>query len=363
MSTLPATAPATTLSPIRGGVMPMGDCCGGRWLGPGVTLVGTSLRWRMRLLPLSAIHSRPLAAATPRGPLSWAPEGRPPSALNPGVPVPAAVDIVPAVSISRTLWLPVSPMKTAPSGVTATPCGWLSSAAGEGAPSPAAPRAPAPAAGGVGGGAAAPRRARRTGAGDGGDRAGGVDAPDAVVAGVGDQVAAADDRRDAAGRAEQGRGRGAPVAGEAGRGAAGHGQDQSASGDQADPVVAGVGDEEGAVGQHRHVARLVERGAGGGVPVAAEPGGAVAGDGRDRAGGVDAPDAVVAGVGDEEASVNRGRDAARRVQAGGRVGGGKRVAGEAPHRARARPGPGDGRDGAVVVHAADAVVCGVRDQG
>jgi hypothetical protein len=37
--------------------------------------------------------------------------------------VPAAVVIVPAVSISRTLWLPVSPMNTAPSDVTATPCG------------------------------------------------------------------------------------------------------------------------------------------------------------------------------------------------------------------------------------------------
>ncbi|MFL5847502.1 MAG: hypothetical protein ACJ76R_01000 [Solirubrobacteraceae bacterium] len=51
-----ATVPATTLMPIRGGVIPMGDCCGGRWLGVGVMVVGTSLSWRMRLLPLSAIR-------------------------------------------------------------------------------------------------------------------------------------------------------------------------------------------------------------------------------------------------------------------------------------------------------------------
>ena len=71
--------------------------------------------------------------------------GAPPSPLKPGVPLPATVLIVPWVSISRTLWLAVSPMKTAPSAVMVTPSGAFSWAAVGGPPSPAAPGAPVPA--------------------------------------------------------------------------------------------------------------------------------------------------------------------------------------------------------------------------
>src|SRR3954454_25280035 len=108
--------------------------------------------------------------------------------------------------------------------------------------------------------------------------------------------------------------------------------------------------------------RLVERGAGGGVAAAAEAGGPVAGHRGDHAVRSHAADAVVAGVRDEEAAVGGGGDAAGGVQAGRRVGGRERVAGEAARRARGRAGPGDGRDRTVVADAADAVVRGVRDQ-
>ena len=103
MSTLPATVPATMLTPILGGVMPMGAFWEGRWLAVGVGVVVTLLIVRTRLLALSAVQTTPLLVATPRGLASWAAVGAPPSPLKPGVPLPATVLIVPWVSISRTL--------------------------------------------------------------------------------------------------------------------------------------------------------------------------------------------------------------------------------------------------------------------
>jgi hypothetical protein len=114
-------------------------------------------------------------------------------------------------------------------------------------------------------------------------------------------------------------------------------------------------------GKGGDVARGVERSPGGGVPVAPKARPAVSGDRGDHAGRADAADAVVAGVGDEEAAVGGGGDAARTVQSHRGVRRGQRVARE-PARRVSGTGTGDRADGARVVDAPDPVVGGVGDQ-
>ena len=78
----------------------------------------------------------------------------------------------------------------------------------------------------------------------------------------------------------------------------------------ADPVVVGVGDEEVPGGVHRDTCGVVQFGGGGLAAIAAVAWGPIAGDGGDHAGGViHLADPVVAGVGDEEVPGGVHRDA------------------------------------------------------
>jgi hypothetical protein len=82
----------------------------------------------------------------------------------------------------------------------------------------------------------------------------------------------------------------------------------------ADAVVVLVGDEELALAAHGHACRVVQLCLGGRATVAREPSDAGARDGGDRAVRIDAPDAVVGGIGDEHVAVAVDRDAGRILQ-------------------------------------------------
>src|SRR4051794_9198434 len=101
---------------------------------------------RTRRLPESAIRKPPSAvAATASGALSAAAVAAPPSPENPGVPVPAAVVIVPAADTRRPRALSRSAISNPPSAVSVIPTGRLSSAPVANPPSPENPGAPTPA--------------------------------------------------------------------------------------------------------------------------------------------------------------------------------------------------------------------------
>ncbi len=92
------------------------------------------------------------------------------------------------------------------------------------------------------------------------------------------------------------------------------GGDRPVRRDAADAVVAGVGDQEpaGVSRQRRHGERQVQLGRQSGPTVAGEAGRARAGDGRDHSRRRDAPHAVIARVGKEDAPVGERGDASRR---------------------------------------------------
>src|SRR5207248_223187 len=131
---------------------------------------------------------------------------------------------------------------------------------------------------------------------------------DAAVAGVGDHEAAVGGRGDAPGEVELGRRRRAAVAGETGRAAAGDGRDRAGGRDAADAVVVEVGDQEAAVGGRGDAGGGVELGRGRRAAVAGETGRAAAGNRSDSAGGRDTADAVAL-IGDQEAAVGGRGDA------------------------------------------------------
>ena len=59
----------------------------------------------MRSLDRSDIYKFPFSsAANPEGKLSFALTAGPPSPENPALPIPAKVEMLPLVSILRTLW-------------------------------------------------------------------------------------------------------------------------------------------------------------------------------------------------------------------------------------------------------------------
>ncbi len=204
-----------------------------------------------------------------------------------------------------------------------------------------------------GGGDAAVAQLRAAAHG-GRDRAVGSHEADAVVERVGDVEAAAGCRRDAERIVELRRQRIAAVARESGRAHAGDGRDDAGGRHLADAVVAAVGDQEAAVGRRRDSAgcrQSCERRRAAVVRVPALPD---AGDGGDDAVRADLADPRVAGVGDQEAAVGRGGDAARSLERGGRR---RQVIAEIDAR---RPSAGDRRDHPGGDHA-NAVVAGVGD--
>jgi hypothetical protein len=117
-----------------------------------------------------------------------------------------------------------------------------------------------------------------------------------------------------------------PVAAQA-RLRAGDRRDHAGTVNAPDQRVIGVGDEDLAVASDRNVLRAVERRRGGRSPVAAggrRPG---AGDRRDHALSIDASNAMVVGIGDEQTPVGVEGDPVRREELGAR--GLAAVAGEA----------------------------------
>jgi hypothetical protein len=96
----------------------------------------------------------------------------------------------------------------------------------------------------------------------------------------------------------------------------------------------------------------MQRGRGGGPAVACVIGHAVARQRGDRSSGVDLPDPVVVGVGDEEVARAVDRDAVRLVQSG--------IRGEAAVASVVVPA-GVGRDDVGRIDAAYSMVSGVRD--
>src|SRR5262249_56225609 len=108
------------------------------------------------------------------------------------------------------------------------------------------------------------------------------DVPDAVVAGVGDEQVAVGVPCPALGGGQLGGGGEAVVAAVAGGAGAGHGDDGARRPHHlADAVVGAVGDEQVAVGVHRHAAGPVQERRGGGPTVAAVSGAAGAGHSDD----------------------------------------------------------------------------------
>ncbi len=141
------------------------------------------------------------------------------------------------------------------------------------------------------------------------------------------------------GGVELGRDREAAVAGEPAR-AAGHRDDDAVRRDGADAVVAGVGDEHGAVRQGTATSVGQSRSAAvAGPPSPKKPRQCGARDRGDDPVRRHAPDHVVAGVGDEHRAVGGDRHALRAVELGGDRGAAVAV--------EARDGAGHGRDGPV----------------
>ncbi len=201
-------------------------------------------------------------------------------------------------------------------------------------------------------------------AGDGGDDVRfRVDAAHAVVVHVGDvEIAGSRIERDVARHVQVRAGRRAAVADVlriAGHAVARHGVDQPGLGvDHAHAVVQRVGDVDVAVGRGGDRAGRVQRGLGRRLVVAVVAVLARSGDGGDDPGrSIDAADAVVVRVGDDQIAVGRDRDAVRRVEL--RHDRGAVVAGEAGAQLVAA---GDRLDLDVVrVDAADDVVVRVGD--
>ena len=147
--------------------------------------------------------------------------------------------------------------------------------------------------------------ALRSGAGDGGDDAsGGIDAADAVVAGVGEVEIVCGVEGERSGKVELSGGGEGVVAGEAGGRAGDGGDDASGEVQFADAVVVGVCNVEiaGAAVPVIEGEALwrIECGGSGGAIVAGEALRAGAGDGGDLPVGVDFADVVVSGFGDIE---------------------------------------------------------------
>src|ERR1019366_7246980 len=89
-----------------------------------VVIVPVDATLRTRLLALSAIYTFPsLSTATPSGAFSCATGPLPASPPNPAEPLPAMVEIVPFTAAFRTTLLAESETYTLPSTATATPCG------------------------------------------------------------------------------------------------------------------------------------------------------------------------------------------------------------------------------------------------
>ena len=85
------------------------------------------------------------STATPSGPFSHALRAAPPSPMKPRVPVPATVHMVPSGVTLRTTSFPVSAMNKLPVESTATPNGPLICALVAAPPSPVNPAVPLPA--------------------------------------------------------------------------------------------------------------------------------------------------------------------------------------------------------------------------
>ena len=101
---------------------------------------------RTRWLPLSTTNMVPPAStARPPGKFKEARVAWPPSPLNPAVPVPATVVMLPAVSTFRIRWLSRSEIKTFPATLMARAVGLLRAAEVAAAASPLKPAAPFPA--------------------------------------------------------------------------------------------------------------------------------------------------------------------------------------------------------------------------
>ena len=178
------------------------------WPPATVVMIPLALTRRMRLLPVSAIRNEPSGrAATSRGAFSEAPVAASPSPPKPALADPATVVMTPVGLTRRMRLLPVSAMRKPPSAVGATPRGPFSRTVPWSRPG------------------RRPRTAGRVagaGSGDSRDRAGVVDAADAVVGGVGDQVGGvAADEGDVGRRGELRPGGRTPVAGEPGGAGAG----------------------------------------------------------------------------------------------------------------------------------------------
>ena len=102
-----------------------------------VVIVPSAETRRIRLLTVSAIRKPPSGSeATPCGAASCALVAGPPSPKEPADPVPATVVIVPSAATLRMQLLSASAIRKPPSGVRASPCGWFSWAAVAGPPSP-----------------------------------------------------------------------------------------------------------------------------------------------------------------------------------------------------------------------------------
>ena len=190
------------------------------------------------------------------------------------------------------------------------------------------------------------------------DRQGTGDLADHVVAGVGDEQVARSVQGDPPRAVELGGAGRAAIPGVAGGAGAGDGVDDPVGRHFADDVVARVGDEEVARGVHGHGRRSRELGGRGRAAVAAVAAHAIAiaGDGVDDPVGCHLADHVVVVIDDEH--VARGVDghAGRVMKLGGR--GGPAVSGVATRVA----GAGEGMDDPVGRHLADDLVGRVGDE-
>ena len=174
--------------------------------------------------------------------------------------------------------------------------------------------------------------------------------------GVGEDDPAGVVDEDSVGLAEGGEGGGAAVAVEAGGAGAGDGGDAPRrTVDATEAVVSGVGDEDVVRSVDRHRPGFVEGRLVGGAEVAVVAGGSGAGHGGDDAEAVDAPDPVGHGIGDVEVPVVVEGEAPGVVELGG--GGRATITGRAALAGSRHRGDDAGR-----VDTADPVIVGVGHQ-
>ena len=223
-----------------------------------VLMMPAASTFRMRWLSWSAMKRFPaLSTATPPGAAKLASVAGPPSPLKPDVPFPATVVMTPEESTFLIRWFWVSAMKRFPAPSTARPRGNCKVASVAGPPSPTKPGRPLP-----------PPATVVMGSGR-------VHLPDALAVAVCNEDVSRTIHRHTTGAPQAGAGGRTGVAGKAARAnsSPSNGGDDAGGVHLPDALVLAVSDKDVSRTIHRQTAWVRQAGAEGGTSVAAKAGG------------------------------------------------------------------------------------------